>query len=212
MYLPWDTFTLGHPQCLFLNWIEPSILFCQVVLVIWAFPGLASWLTGHFPLPNRKWLWRVLLLTPGDWQGGKKGPGVAATDLYRGQADSTTGNTVGRTAVALSCPQVPTVAWASGTAGRTARGRGQTQVSFSLWSPVMPQFDPLMGVQSKWLGATLCVRHTWVVAGQSCSEFGWKLLPLYPIRVYSKTRASHPHANLPKLLPSSCWSPGEPRA
>ena len=59
---------------------------------------------------------------------GKEGksPGATATALERGQADSPTGKTVGKTAPASSHPQVPTIPWASGTVGRTAKGRGQT--------------------------------------------------------------------------------------
>lgn len=36
-------------------------------------------------------------------------PGVATTALYRGQEDNTAGETMGKTDMAPSCPQVPTV-------------------------------------------------------------------------------------------------------
>ena len=70
--------------------------------------------------------------------------------MYRGQEDSTTGETTGRTAGVPSHPQAPTVPRRPALWGPT-RGSRQTHMSFSLRSPMMPQCDPLRGAQSRWL-------------------------------------------------------------
>lgn len=75
-----------------------------MVLIIWAFPSLASWLPG---------LAAYIYQTEGDygecgWCGGQKAQ-CGVTALYRGQEDSTIGESLGKTCVAASRPQDPTI-------------------------------------------------------------------------------------------------------
>ena len=122
-------------------------------------PGLTSWLTGLATFLNQTacengecYCWhQQLARTTKSW--------CSHYTVYRGQQDSTTGETTGRTAGVPSRPQAPTVPRHPALWGPT-RGSRQTHMSFNLQSPMIPYYDPLKrGTVQITLGATLCVYH-----------------------------------------------------
>ena len=87
-------------------------------------------------------------------------------------------------------------------------------VSFSLWSPAMPQYDFLKGEQSICLWGPGCMgtTHGYQVPGQSCSEFVWRLLPFYTVRVTQRSELIIVTQTSQSLCCPSTWSQYGPRA
>ena len=126
-HLPWEPCTLWCPQCLVpkLRW-SIFIPFCHVVLITWSlsWSHLLAHGASHFPLPNQKWLWRMLLLTAGGWQGEQKAlvwlPLRFVLGL-RGQYYRWDSGQNGHNSLSSTDPHF---SWLSGTVGRPVRGSG----------------------------------------------------------------------------------------
>lgn len=88
-----------------------------------------------------------------------RSPGEAATALYRGQENSTMGETISQTVVAPSCPQVPTFSVLEGQLEAVSR----CVLVSHLQSPV-PPCNPLKGGTVQLTHeAMLYVQHTQVL-------------------------------------------------
>lgn len=115
------------------------IPFCQAVLISWTlyWSCLLAHKAGHFPLANQKWLWRILLLTPGGSARRIKSPGAAPVTF------------TGLRRTALLARQRERLLWfllihrspsspGSWYHGRASQSSGQTwYISFSFWFPIM---------------------------------------------------------------------------
>ena len=157
---PGTLFHLGVPSAFSWFQIVSSVWFVRESSLPGPFPDLTSWFMGlaTFLHQNKSnngecYYWPLGIIKEA------KSPGAAATALNRRQEGCTTGESRqdwhgSHSSTGPHCP------WASGTEGRPARGSGQIHVSFSLPSPVMPQYDPLKGVQSRLLWRLRCVCAT----------------------------------------------------
>ena len=158
----------GIPGAFPSTWVKcPSSILSDGSYYLGPFPiSLETNGTGHFLLPNQKWLWRMLLLTPGGWHGEHKDQ-VKLLPVCRGVKRRVL--LVRQRASLSSLPFVhrsplsPVIQYC-----RKATQRWGA-VSFSLWSPAMPQYDFLKGEQSICLWGPGCMGTTpgYQVPGQS---------------------------------------------
>lgn len=138
-------------------------------------------MAGHFPFLSQNWLWRMLSLIPGSWQR-RQNPWCGCYALYKGQEDSYWWDSRQECCgfILFTSPQH---SWLPSTAGWPAGGNGQADMSFSLWSPVMPQYDLLKGHSPDYPGKyMLCAHYTQILG----CWVEWYLF--YPVRVYPKIR------------------------
>ena len=102
--------------------------------------------------------------------------------------------TVGKTAAALSYPQILSIPRCLGPQEDQPDAAGR-----HTWDSVSdPQWCHSM-VHSRGYSGANAVPLGYQVAGPSCSGFDQRLPPFYPIRVNAKTRVSHPHVTSQSL-------------